>query len=128
MSKYMSSEKILEELGEVATNAAKEALEEGAETVVQEAKNRCPVYTGKDKRVEKGALKRSIHKVKRRKGASFRVKADARGYNEFPYGAIVEFSPKINKPFLYPAFEAKKESIKEGIIKAVQNAVRRKSK
>ena len=52
--RWQSSEEILKELGENATEAAKSALAEGAELVMKEAKERCPVYTGNDRRVVKG--------------------------------------------------------------------------
>ena len=42
------------------------------------------------------------------------------------YGKIVEFSPKINKPFLYPAMDAKREVVKKKIIDAVREAIRKK--
>ena len=61
--RWQSSEEILKELGENATEAAKSALAEGAELVMKEAKERCPVYTGNDRRVVKGALRDSIHAV-----------------------------------------------------------------
>ena len=48
---FVSAEKILSELGAEATAAAKEALAHGADDVVAEAKNRCPVYTGTDNRL-----------------------------------------------------------------------------
>ena len=43
---WQTSEEILRELGEAATAAAKSALADGADIVVQEAKNRCLVYKG----------------------------------------------------------------------------------
>lgn len=45
---------VLQAMGEKATKAAKEALSKGADIVVDEAKNRCPVDTGN--------LRESIHK------------------------------------------------------------------
>lgn len=65
---FVSAEKILSELGAEATAAAKAALAHGADDVVAEAKNRCPVYTGTDKRVVKGALRDSIHKTSPQEG------------------------------------------------------------
>ena len=74
---WQSSEEILKELGENATEAAKSALAEGAELVMKEAKERCPVYTGNDRRVVKGALKESIHAVKQKGGTKYKIIADA---------------------------------------------------
>lgn len=69
--RWQSSEEILKELGENATEAAKSALAEGAELVMKEAKERCPVYTGNDRRVVKGALKEFVHAVKLKGGAKY---------------------------------------------------------
>ena len=126
---FVSAEKILSELGVEATAAAKEALAHGADDVVAEAKNRCPVYTGTDKRVVKGALRDSIHKRLRRKdGSVWRIAADAKSQDGVPYGVLVEFSPRINRPFLYPALDAKKDGIRSAIVDAVRSAIRRRGK
>ena len=122
---FVSATAILKQLGENATIAAKAALAEGAEIVVAEAKSRCPVYDGKDKRVVKGALRDSIHAEKKKGGAEFRVVADAQSKDGLYYGTIVEYSPKINKPFLWPALDAKREDIKQRLIDAVRKAVRK---
>ena len=126
---FVSAEKILSELGTEATAAAKEALERGADDVVAEAKNRCPVYTGTDKRVVKGALRDSIHKRPRRKdGSVWRIAADAESQDGVFYGVLVEFSPRINRPFLYPTLDAKKDGIRSAIVDAVRTAIRRRGK
>ena len=126
---FVSAEKILSELGAEATTAAKEALAHGADDVVAEAKNRCPVYTGTDKRVVKGALRDSIHKRLRRKdGSVWRIAADAESQDGVFYGVLVEFSPRINKPFLYPALDAEREAIKKNIVEAVKAALRREGR
>ena len=123
---WQSAEEILKELGENATKAAKSALAEGAELVTQEAKNRCPVYKGNDRRVVKGALRDSIHAVKLKGGAKYRIVADAVSHDGIFYGKLVEFSPKINKPFMYPAMDARRDEVRNKIIEAVREAVRRK--
>ena len=51
--------------------------------------------------------------------------ADAQAKDGMFYGQIVEFSPKINRPFLYPALDAHKESLKASIIEAIRAACRR---
>ena len=124
-SNFMSATAILKQLGENATIAAKIALAEGAEMVVAEAKSRCPVYDGKDKRVVKGALRDSIHAEKKKSGNEYRVVADAQSKDGLYYGTIVEYSPKINKPFLWPALDAKRDEVKQKIISAVRKAVRK---
>lgn len=123
---YQSAEEILRELGENATKAAKDALADGAEIVMQEARNRCPVYKGNDNRVVKGALRDSIHAVKQKGGAKYKIVADAVSHDGIFYGKLVEFSPKINKPFMYPALDARRDEVRNKIIDAVREALRRK--
>ena len=123
---WQSSEEILRELGENATKAAKSALAEGVELVMKEAKERCPVYTGNDRRVVKGALKNSIHAEKMKGGAKYKIIADAISHDGIFYGKLVEFSPAINKPFMYPALDAQRETVKKLIIEAVREAVRKR--
>ncbi|MBO6292325.1 MAG: HK97 gp10 family phage protein [Selenomonas sp.] len=123
---WQSSKEILRELGENATEAAKSALAEGAELVMKEAKERCPVYTGNDRRVVKGALKESIHAVKQKGGTKYKIIADAVSHDGIFYGKLVEFSPAINKPFMYPALDAQRETVKKLIVEAVREAVRKR--
>ena len=123
---YQSAEEILRELGENATKAAKDALADGAEIVMQEARNRCPVYKGNDNRVVKGALRDSIHAVKQKGGAKYKIVADAVSHDGIFYGKLVEFSPKINKTFMYPAMDARRDEVRNKIIDAVREALRRK--
>ena len=75
---FVSTRELLNRMGKGAMDAEKKALAEGAEAVKTEAKSRCPVYRGHDKRVVPGALRDSIHCVKRggggiRRGASWRM-------------------------------------------------------
>lgn len=121
-----TSEGILRELGEAATAAAKSALADGADIVVQEAKNRCPVYMGNDRRVVKGALRDSIHAVKQKSGAKYKIVADAKSHDGIFYGKLVEFSPAINKPFMYPAMDARRDEVRNRIVDAVREALRKK--
>ena len=123
---WQSSEQILRELGENATKAAKSALAEGVELVMKEAKERCPVYTGTDRRVVKGALKNSIHAEKMKGGAKYKIIADALSHDGIFYGKLVEFSPAINKPFMYPALDAQREKVKKLIVEAVREVVRKR--
>ena len=124
--RFDSAETILKELGEAAETAAIAALAEGAEMVMKEAKQRCPVYEGDDYRVVKGALRDSIHAEKQKGGKEYRIVADAQTQDGLYYGKIVEVSPKINKPFLYPAMDAKREAVKKKIVDAVREAIRKK--
>lgn len=42
--------------------------------------------------------------------------------NGVPYGRLIEFSPRINKPFFYTAWYQEKSRIREDIIKAIGKA------
>jgi phage protein, HK97 gp10 family len=108
--------KQLEELGEHVIEAAKKALAAGADAIVQEAKGRCPV--------RKGTLRDSIRAVASKNGARITIKADAKAKDGEYYGQYVEFSPNINRPFLYPAFDAQRDKVKESIIEAIKGAIR----
>ena len=101
-------------MGDHVVTAAKNALKQGADDVVADAKSLCPVKTGK--------LKNSIRAEPNREGTSYKIVADADN-NGFCYGVVVEFSPKINKPFLYPALEANYGRIMGNIIGAIDRAV-----
>jgi hypothetical protein len=47
------------------------------------------------------------------------IKYSGRGV---PYGRIIEFSPRINKPFFYPAWYKYKKQIREYIIRTIGEA------
>lgn len=135
--------KTLRELGSHVVKAAKIALKEGAEIIVADAKSRCPVKTGKLRdsikavseeggtvyRIEAGAS-RTFNKVLR--DSDGRVQRDSAGNpmtveQSIDYGQIVEFSPKINKPFLYPAFEAHAREAEEHVKEAIRQAINQHS-
>ena len=95
---------------------AKRELAKGVSRIVADAKSRCPVRTGK--------LRLSIKAESNADDSIFNISANA--YTEtnntasttggrFYYGPIVEFSPKINKPFMYPAIRAHEFEIREKI-------------
>ena len=118
---YISTRELLNRMGKGAMDAAKKALAEGTEAVKTEAKSRCPVYRGHDKRVVPGALRDSIHCVKRGGGTSWRIVADATAQDGTAYGKLVE-------PFLYPALDAERDAIKKNIVEAVKTALRREGR
>ena len=74
----------------------------------------------------KSALRDSMHVEKQKGGKEYRIVADAQARDGWYYGKIVEISPKINKPFLYPALDSKRETVKKKIVEAVREAIRRK--
>lgn len=115
--------KELREMGEHVLSAAKAALKNGADRVVADAKSRCPVKTGK--------LRDSIKAEPNRDGSLYWITANASKPTNNPnstdgrfyYGQMVEFSPKINKPFLYPALEAHRQEIRDNIDAAINQAI-----
>lgn len=101
--------------GDEVLNAAKTALKDGVDIIVADAKSRCPVDTGK--------LRDSIKAVDVANGAAYEITADATNSKGVAYGQFVEFSPKINKPFMYPAIDANIARVREGVKQAIQGAV-----
>lgn len=107
----------LASLGADVNEAAIKALAEGAELVVEEAKGRAPVKSGK--------LRDSIHAEPRNNGKNIRVVADAKNEKGEQYAQYVEYDPRIHHPFLYPAMRAKEDEVKQHIIDAIRKAVRK---
>ena len=109
----------LREMGQHVINAAKASLAEGAQLVVADAKRLCPVKTGK--------LRDSIKAVSKQGGAVYELQANARDDNGIAYGQFVEFSPKINRPFLYPAMDENRNIITNNIRDSIKEAIDRGS-
>lgn len=107
-------------IGKDATEAAKKALADGAQVVVDDAKSRVPVKTG--------ALRNSIHSKKMDRGTAIKIVADAKDKSGVPYGQYVEFNPLINEPFMYPAMDAHREEIKQNIKNAIKEALKKYAK
>jgi HK97 gp10 family phage protein len=84
--------------------AVARAVERGAEGVVSEARNRVPVATGR--------LRDAIH-VDEAEGGFMIVAGDDEAF----YGHIVEFGSAHSsaRPFLLPAFEARRASIEAAV-------------
>ena len=107
----------LHEIGEHVTKAAKSALKAGVYKVADDAKSRVPVRTGR--------LRDSIKVMSNRDGSSYKVSANAENNKGIRYGKIVEYSPKIQKPFLHPALDANRQQIRDSIETATREAIRR---
>ncbi|MBR4381963.1 MAG: HK97 gp10 family phage protein, partial [Selenomonadaceae bacterium] len=113
----------LREMGEHVVEAAKAELKKGVDVVLADAKSRCPVRTGR--------LRDSIKAVSNKDGTVYWLSANASVESpksptgRFYYGAAVEFSPKINKPFMYPALEAHRQEIWDNVANAIQKAAAR---
>ena len=110
----------LREMGEHVVQAAKEALKQGADIIVADAKSRCPVKTGE--------LRDSIHAEEKDEGASYIISANAFKTNRFGrkyyYGQSVEFDPAIGKPFMYPAMDAHINEIYSEVKESINEAIR----
>lgn len=105
----------LQAIGHDVLFAAELALAEGVDRIVQDAKSRCPVRTGN--------LRDSIRAVDVADGAAYEISANAKNEQGISYGQFVEFSPKINRPFLYPAIEANINFVKKEIEAAIKEAI-----
>lgn len=107
----------LKQIGEKVSEKTKQALQECSEMLVNEARSRCPVDSGR--------LRDSIHAEKRKGGTKYQIVADAKDNQGRYYGRIVEYSPKINRPFLYPAMDSLREQIKDKLITAVKDGLKK---
>lgn len=105
----------LRRIGEQAKIAAKAALLEGINKVVEDAKDLAPVKTGK--------LRESIKATPIADGAIYKITASAKNEKGVPYAQFVEYSPTINKPFMYPAIDKNVTGLHNGIKNAIQNAM-----
>ena len=116
---YLKSNKafqqILQDYGKQVAAAAKKALADEAEIIANDAKSRCPVKTGN--------LKESIHTVPNKSGTRVSIVVDAVDKDGVPYGKVVEYSPKIQKPFVYPALDAHKDEIAGKVADAIKKAL-----
>lgn len=107
----------LQRQGEHVLKAAKQALRIGVDEVVTDAKARCPVRTG--------TLQSSITAKAFSEGTGYIVSAQALNSKGTDYAQYVEFDPRINKPFMYPAVKANHGKIYKMINAAVRMATRR---
>lgn len=121
----MSTAKTIAELraiGEHVVAAAKAELKKGVDAVIADAKSHCPVHTGK--------LRDSIKAEANKDATVYWISANASTESKkspsgrFYYGAAVEFSPRINKPFLYPAMDAHRQEIWDNVANAIERAAR----
>ena len=107
---------ILHRYGDNAADAARKALKDNADMIARLAKEKCPVKTGK--------LRDSIHVEVSKNGNKVAVVADAKDKNGVPYGRLVEFSPKINEPYIYPSLDETAEGRKNHIIAEIKKALK----
>ena len=115
--KAVNLKEILEMYGERAADALRQQMEAEAEAIVQDMKSRAPVKTGK--------LRDSIHWKWNKNKTVITIMADAANGKGFKYGRIVEFSPKINRPFFYPALDAHKDEYHQKLADTWRNEARK---
>ena len=119
-SALINSAKFVQSLkrqGEHVLKAAKQALRIGVDEIVSDAKVRCPVRTG--------TLQSSITAKAFSEGTGYIVSARALNNKGIDYAQYVEFDPRINKPFMYPAVKENRGKIYKMINAAVRVATRR---
>lgn len=112
----------LEALGRKGTSIEKKALEEGAEPILQEMINNCPVRTGKAKK----HLKKS--KPKKEKGIqTIKIGVNKGDNSEAFYLKFSEWgtSKQVARPFMRPAFERKREEGLEITKKVIREGLRK---
>lgn len=110
---------ILTELGADVESRAKQVLLAGGETILADAKSRVTNTSGKST----GKLSASGSVKPNGKGNVVRITFDAKndGYN---YSRIVEFRPGHEHPYLYPAYDAHRNQVRQNVIDAIRQAVR----
>lgn len=118
--KFFSS--IAERFGEAVKNAGVEQLRKGAEQIARTARELCPTRTGKLKNSIRVVDKSSKTKTK------IQVLADAKDDKGFCYARIVEFSPKMGRPFLIPARDEHAAEIRSNALDAIRDAIKRECK
>lgn len=109
-----SLKSILESYGEAVRGELTNALEESAKEIAEVARDNCPVQTG--------ALRDSIH-VEKKGDLVFYVVADAEN-DGYHFARIVEFSPKTNTPFMFPAAQQCKAAHRERLIDAIRKGAK----
>lgn len=134
-SEVLKTVKKLRLMGENVLTAAKVALKKGVDIIVEDAKSRCPVKTGKLKDSIKAIdLKSEREKSQfatddeKEEGVAYALTADAKNDKKIAYAQFVEFDPRIAKPFLYPALDAHKDEVNDMVKAAVDDAVRKAAK
>ena len=114
------NKQLFSQLSDKIIAEVKKELEKGADKIVTDAKAKCPVKTGN--------LHDSIHAESKNDGLRYNIVADAKSKSGYYYGRIVEFSPKINKPYLYPAMDANKKAILNNVAKVVEKICEKEKK
>lgn len=100
----------IEDMGKAGARVENEALKKAGEVILNEAKNNAPQKTGKLKE----GLK--VSSVRKKNDNKYVLVGIQKGDNSnIFYGKFLEFgtSKMPAKPFMAPAYESKKEEVKE---------------
>jgi len=114
---------LLIELGAEVSVKAKQALLAGGQTILSDARARI--------RNVSGTLSASGKIEVNKSGTIVRIVFDAQSpatansAGGYMYGKIVEFRPGHEHPFLYPAYDAHRDRIKQNVIEAIRRAVKK---
>ncbi len=106
----------LDELGADVKKAGWDALVAGAEVLVSDIKSRIHNVSGK--------LSDSVVAKPNSAGTKIVVSANAKNPKGKMYGRLVEFWPGREHPFMYPAYDANRNKIREDVIEKIRQAVR----
>ena len=112
---------LLIELGAEVSAEAKKTLLTGGQTILSDAKARIHSISG--------ALSASGKIEVNKSGTIVRILFDAaspataHSTGGYRYAKIVQFRPGHEHPYLYPAYDAHRDQIKQNVIEAIQKAV-----
>lgn len=108
-------------VGRAATEAGKAALKQGAEYMLAECKKRCPYDPDHDKKHnQKGThLRDSLRIEYKDKGMYAKILTDLKTDNGLNLGAVVEYSSRVNIPFMQQTKDACMEQVQAMIRDAI---------
>lgn len=108
-------------VGRAATEAGKAALKQGAEYMLAECKKRCPYDPDHDKKHnQKGThLRDSLRIEYKDKGMYAKILTDLKTDNGLNEGAVVEYSSRVNIPFMQQTKDACMEQVQAMIRDAI---------
>lgn len=133
----MSLARFLKNADDRVRQAAADALNKASEEVVSKIKDnmaaqgikedtgklrgsvKCSKATVKSPNV---LIKSEVFKPAPKRPGSRNPKMRGRYKYGVPYGRIIEFSPRIKKPFFYKAWYEKRNKVKEEVIKEIERA------
>lgn len=114
--RYINFAALEEMYGTEVAETLRRQMEIEADRIVQDMQSRVPVRTGR--------LRDSIRWRWNKNKTAIEILADAPNpKNGVKYGRFVEFSPRISKPFFYPAMDAHRESYREALKDALRKAI-----